>query len=126
MARRKRAWNMSNPLYRYLHRKGRSGTKRRVKTRSVSMARYRFRRRGRSRGGFGMGRLLSMKNILFTLGGAYVASKVLNMDPKLGSAAGGFLGAGPVGAVAGYVAGPMVLSMIPGVGTSTNGTSGAW
>lgn len=124
MARRKRAWNMSNPLYRYLHGK-KSRKAATVRTRSRTMARYRFRRKGR-RSGMGMGRLLSMKNILFTLGGAYVASKVLNMDPKLGSAAGGFLGAGPLGAVAGYVAGPMVLGMIPGVGTSTNGSSGAW
>lgn len=86
------------------------------------MARHRFRRRGRSRGG--VGRLLSMKNIIFTLGGAFVASRVLNMDPKLGSAAGGFLGAGPIGAVAGYVAGPMVLGMIPNLG-SVNSTD-AW
>lgn len=127
MPRKKRAWNMSNPLYRYLHRKGKAkSTTRTVRTRSVSMARHRFKRRGRSRGGMGMGRLLSMKNILFTLGGAYVASRVLNMDPKLGSAAGGFLGAGPIGAVAGYVAGPMVLGMIPNLGGASNSTTGAW
>lgn len=87
----------------------------------------RYRRSGRrSRGGFGMGRLLSMKNILFTLGGAYVGAKVLGVDPKLGSAAGGFLGAGPIGAVAGYVAGPMVLGMIPGIGSGSTTSNGAW
>ena len=82
--------------------------------------------RRRSRGGFGMGRLLSMKNILFTLGGAYVGAKILGVDPKLGAAAGGLFAAGPVGAVAGYVAGPMVLGMIPGIGSGNTTTAGAW
>ena len=73
-----------------------------------------------------MGRLLSMKNILFTLGGAYVGARILGIDPKLGAAAGGLVAGGPVSAVVGYVAGPMVLGMIPGIGSGSTTSNGAW
>lgn len=70
-----------------------------------------------------MGRLLSTKNILFTLGGAYVGSKILGIDPKLGAGAGGFMAAGPVGGIAGYLLGPTILGMIPGVGAGSSNAS---
>ena len=56
MARRKKAWNMSNPLYRYLHgggkRKARTKARRSTR-RSYSMARRHRRFGRRSRGGGG-------------------------------------------------------------------------
>jgi len=80
------------------------------------------RKHSRKSSGFGMGRLLTTKNILYTVGGAFVASKFLNMDPKLGAAAGGLLGAGPIGAMVGFVAGPSINNVVGGVlGGSSGG-----
>ena len=116
MVRKKRAWNMSNPLYRYLHgKKKRSRSVKRAKV-NVMARRYRgFRRRSRSKGGFGMGRLFSMKNILFTVAGAALLPKFVGIDPAIGGAAGGFLGAGPIGAVAGYFLGAPVANATSGL-----------
>jgi len=63
MARRKKkAWNMTNPLYRFLHSKGKAKKTRKNRVRSVGMARYKFRRKGRSNGGGGIGRFV-MKGV---------------------------------------------------------------
>ena len=101
------------------------GTKYRVRKvvrRVYSMARRRGRR---SRGGLGMGRLLSMRNILFTVAGAAVVPRVLGVNSQLGGAIGGFLGAGPIGAVAGYFLGSPIASATSGIlgGTSSSGTA---
>ncbi len=58
-----------------------------------------------------MGRLFSMRNIALTAGAALLLPRVVNVDPKLAGAAGGFVGAGPVGAIAGYLLAPFVSGM---------------
>lgn len=60
--------------------------------------------------GLSTGRLLSMRNILFTAAGATFAPK-LGIDGKLGAAGGGYMGAGAIGAVAGYVAAPFIQQL---------------
>jgi len=59
----------------------------------------------------GFGRVLSVKNIAFTLAGMYLLPKVLPVDAKVGGAVGGYFGAGVQGAVVGYVA-PAVVPQI--------------
>lgn len=101
MARKKRAWNMSNPLYRYLH-KSNAGTQK--KKRGVKMAK---RGRKSSRGGFGkamfpVGGFIGAA--LLGLGVAAVAKRFVGTP--LGSftgAAAGFAVGGLPGAVGGYV-----------------------
>ena len=68
-----------------------------------------------------------MKNILFTVAGATMVPKFVGVSPQIGGALGGFMGAGPVGAVAGYFLGAPVASATSGIlgnlgssGTSTN------
>jgi len=86
------------------------------------MARRRYGRR--SRGGFGMGRLFSMKNILYTVAGAALLPKVVPVNAQIGGALGGFLGAGPIGGVAGYFLGAPVANATSGI---LGGVSGnAW
>lgn len=88
--------------------------------------RYRgFRKRRSSRSGLGIGRLLSMKNILFTVAGAALLPRFIGIDSKLGGAAGGFLGAGPIGAVAGYLLGAPVANAASGV-LGGNSSSQGW
>lgn len=93
---------------------GRKKASRKTKRGGV-MARRRGRRSGR--GGSSMGGLLSQKNIIGTLGGAYIAP-MAGLDPKIGAAAGSFLYGkkGIMGAAVGYFVAPMVLSMIPQLG----------
>ena len=78
------------------------------------MARRRYGRRRRGGGSFGMGKLFSMKNILFTVAGAAVAPKLIGVSPQIGGAVGGFLGGGPIGAVLGYVAGAPIANATSG------------
>lgn len=88
--------------------------------------RRRFGRRSRS-GGLGMGRLLSMKNILFTVAGAALVPRFVGVNPQLGGAVGGFLGAGPVGAVAGYFLGAPIANATSGIiGGSSSSSNQAW
>jgi len=58
-----------------------------------------------------MGKLLSKKNLMYTIGAILVGGAILKVDPKMAGAVGGFMGAGPVGAVAGYVAGPTIANL---------------
>ena len=87
--------------------------------------RRRYGRRSSSGGGLGMGRLLSIKNIAFTLGGAMFAG-------QLGGAAGGYLGAGLPGALVGYLVGVPAANAASGLlGQGSNkgsvgGTGMAW
>ena len=63
----------------------------------------------------GLGRVLSMKNILYTVGGMIIAPKIIGISPQLGAAAGGLLGAGPIGAIIGYFGAPMISKIgLPG------------
>lgn len=120
MTRRKKAWGPSNALWRWQHRKARRSGGRSKTRRSVSyMGRRRYGRRRSGGGGFGMGRLLSIKNIAFTLGGAMFGGQI-------GAAAGGYLGSGISGAIAGYLIGVPAASAVSGViGGSTSGAT-AW
>lgn len=123
---RKKAWGPSNPLWRYLHgrkKHSRPRARARTVTRVKTMARYRYRRRGRSRGGFGLGRVLSVKNLALTAAGAFLLPRFVNVDPKLGAAAGGFMGAGPIGAIAGYLGAPLLSGILGG---SSSGGSMNW
>lgn len=110
MARRKKAWNMSNPLYRYLHGGGRTKT-RRVST-MARRGRKSYRRRGG--GGFGGSKVfgLSTKGLIGGLGILGLAGGVLfgeqlgamipvvnQQDSRVQAAAGGFVLGGPAGAV---------------------------
>jgi len=126
MARRK--WNSSNPLYRWLKRKGRLKGQRKKAKRSGGkaysrgvrhMARRRYSRSRSRRGGFNMKRYLMLG--LVGLGGAAVASKFgMSTDPKLsGAVIGGLLGGLP-GAAAGYVT-PLILGGIGSGGMSNGG-----
>lgn len=71
-----------------------------------------------------MGRLFSMKNILFTVAGAALLPRFVGIDPKLGGAAGGFLGAGPIGAVAGYFLGAPVANATSGLMGGSSAAAG--
>lgn len=75
------------------------------------MARRGHRRSG-SRGGFGMSKLLKIG--AFAIGAAILLPKVVPIDSKLAGAAGGFIAGGPIGAVAGYIAGPYGAGMLGG------------
>jgi len=60
----------------------------------------------------GMGRLFSMKNIALIAGAAFLGPKLLpSVDSKLVAAGAGFVGAGPLGAVVGYLAAPFLSGM---------------
>lgn len=114
---KQRAWREKFArMYGGGRKKARKQTKR-----GGSMAR---RKRGRGRSKGGMGGLLSTKNLIGTLGGAYVAPMV-GIDPKIGAAAGSFLYGkqGVMGAAAGYFVAPMVLAMIPGLSGGKAGSS---
>ena len=113
MARKKRAWNMSNPLYRYLHGKKRSRAKR---SRGVSMARK--KRYGRSRGGLG-----SLTPVLYGAGAAFLAPRVgLNFNPLLVGAAGGFMARKNImGAVMGAGGAYLANMFLGGASTSAAG-----
>jgi len=111
------------------------GRKQRVKyskvlRRGKTMAR-RYRRFGRRRrgggGGFGLGRITSMRNILYTLGGAYLAPSV-GVSSNIGGALGGYLGTKSLlGAAAGYFVAPYAMSMISGaLGGAQGGASKGW
>lgn len=87
---------------------------RRTTTKVYTMARRgRCRRRGRI-GRVGLGRVTSVKNILFTLGGAFIAPR-FGISPAIGGAAGGFMGAGLAGAAVGFIGAPMVSGILGGV-----------
>lgn len=102
MARRKMAWNMTNPLYRYLHG---GGKRKRKHTRSVRhMARR--RRFGRRSGGFGGGGIL-MRGLL---------------GPKVGM---GLLGAALAGAGAVYAAKRFAPGIVATVPFGENGVAAA-
>jgi len=85
-------------------------------------------RRGRGRrsngGGMGMSGILSSKNIIGTLGGAYVAP-MIGVSPQIGAAAGSYMigKKGLVGAAVGYFAAPIVLGMIGGLGSNKASSS---
>lgn len=117
--RRKKAWGPSNPLWRYLHRKGRRASRsttapRRARRRLHTMARRRYRRRS---GGFGSNRLL--KAALFGVGASMLLPKFVPVDSKLAGALGGFYGGGIVGAGIGY----FVPSLLGGM---TSNSAASW
>lgn len=76
------------------------------------------KRSGRSSGGFGLGRVVTPKNVLFTVGGAMVGG-------QLGGALGGFLGAGIPGAVIGYFVGVPAANAANGLLGNLTGSSGS-
>lgn len=119
MARKKRAWNMSNPLYRYLH-KGKSAKTRKVK-RGVGMARR--GRRGGSRGGFGGGNFVT--DLLAGMGAAAATKRFVGQP--LGSFTGLAAGAGTAMVfkknMVAYAAGGFIHDNIGnsvGIGTSSS------
>ena len=126
MARKKRAWNMTNPLYRYLHRKGKTKTKRR---KVYSMARRRrFGRR--NRGGtklFGLGTkgLIGGLGILGVVGAAMFSDQIAAMVPinvpfkQYGVA---FAIGGPAG-IAAKVAKDMFLGSSTTTGSDSSGAA---
>jgi len=117
-----RRWGPGNPLWEWKRKHGKlkgHSRKRRAVRRSVrhvrvdSMARRRYgRRRGRSRGG--MGRLFSQKNLMYTIGAIFLLPKFASVSPQIAGALGGFMGAGPIGAAAGYFAAPTISNMVGG------------
>jgi len=128
MVRRK--WNSSNPLYRWLKRKGRlKGQRKKAKRRSGGKAyskrvyggytMARRKRYGRSRkSGMGIPSLKKMAVIAAAgLGAAVIASRFMpNVDSKIATGVGGFLAGGPIGAIIGYVAPGFIMG-----GGATNG-----
>lgn len=119
--RKKKAWNMSNPLYRYLHGKKKVRTKAKTRhLRGVSMARRRSHRSvsGSSRSFMNKG-LYSPKGILASAlvgaGAATLAEKVLpQVIPYQGAVIGFSVGGigGAVGAVARDALKPKMASAV--------------
>lgn len=87
------------------------------------MGKRRYGRRRSRGGGFGIKRILSVKNILYTLGAMIMLPKIVSVSPQIAAAAGGFMGAGPVGAIAGYVAAPTLSGMTGGLGAGGGGVT---
>jgi hypothetical protein len=122
MGRKKRAWNMSNPLYRYLHG-GKKASVSRKSRRSGTMARRKHFGRKSSGGGFG-GRSL-VNGIFVGMGAAAMAKRFV------GAPLGAFTGAGAGAASAfllkenliGSIAGGALHDFVGNVGGQT-GTSG--
>jgi len=109
---------LPNGMWRFV----KSGSKSRARKRgSGGMAKK--KKGGFKRGsGFGLGRLLSVKNLALTGGAVILGSKLLGVDNKLAGAAGGFMGAGIPGAIAGYFAAPFIASISGGLmGGNGNG-----
>jgi hypothetical protein len=109
MARRKKkAWNMSNPLYRYLHgKKAKTKTKKRTRKRGISMARRKKHSRKSFGGGSLMNGIIRPKGLIASaLIGAGAATMVENMGfTPLGNLSGvgaGFATAGVGGAVGAF------------------------
>ena len=102
--------------------KGKKNPRKNRPRRSGKMA----KKGSRKNGSAGFGGILSTKNILGTVAGAYIAPK-MGISPQLGAAAGSFLYGkkGVAGAAVGYFAAPYVLGMLGGAtGGSTD--SEAW
>ena len=109
--KKKRAWNMSNPLYRYLH-----GKKAKVHSnsqRSVKMAKH--RKRSYSRGGMGgllsgrgmLGKRIGMGVLGSVIAGVVTVEALKMFAPQFASndlvkAGAGFVAGGAVGAVTAY------------------------
>jgi len=106
---------LPNGMWRFVKGKGSKARTRKTKRKGERMARRGKRRSSRKSsgmGGFSVGRLLTPKNLMFTLGAAILLPKVIGVDSRLAAAAGGFMGAGIMGAAAGYFAAPMVLGIV--------------
>jgi hypothetical protein len=118
--RKKRAWNSSNPLYRYLH-----GGKSRTKSKGGNSMARRHKRRG-SRGGFGGGRkifglgtkgLLPSLGIAGVIGAALFADEIAAMIPVNVPAKDYLISyaiAGPAGVAARFAAKSIMPSMTGG------------
>jgi len=133
MARKKRAWNSSNPLYRWLHSHKRGkrvsrSTRRKARTRRVvRMARGRRSRRS-SGGGFGLGGGRKLFALGGTIGGAVLGLGIAALAKRfvgapLGNytgAAAGFAVGGIPGAIGGYV-----HDNIGNIGGAASGGGGA-
>jgi len=64
-----------------------------------------------------------LKIALFAGAAAIIAPKLVNGVPRnLAGAAGGFIAGGPLGAVGGYFAGPMISGFMGGTTASSAGT----
>lgn len=111
---------LPNGMWRFVKRGAKKASKIRHRGSRI-MARKHYRRGG---GGM-MGKLLSKKNLMYTLGAVIVGSAVLKVDPKMAGAVGGFMGAGIPGAVAGYVAAPTIASIGGGL-LNRVGTAGVY
>lgn len=94
---------------------------------TMAKRKYSRRRRGGGFGGFSTGRLLTVKNAAFTVGGATLAPR-FGMDAKIGGAVGGYLGAGLMGAVVGYFIAEPASNALSGVmgGGSTASSGDNW
>ena len=117
MAKKKRAWDNSNALYRYLH--GRKSTK---KARGASMARR--TRHSRSRSGFGGGKLMNglwrpqgmLGQAISGLGAGY-ASTLIPVEIPYKTTIAAFL----VGGIPGAAANLLVGNMSGGVSVGSTG-----
>ena len=85
------------------------------------------RRKYSKSGGNGFNGLISTKNLLGTLAGAYIAPK-MGMSPQIGAAAGSYLigKKGVMGAAVGYFAAPYLLGLLSGVTGSGSTVSEGW
>lgn len=99
--RKKRAWNMSNPLYRYLH--GGAKKTRRSKSRGGNMARR--KKAGVSRSGFGLSGFKSgmVGMALLGLGVAAANKRFAPQVIPFQAPVLGFLIGGPVAAITAYL-----------------------
>jgi hypothetical protein len=119
---------MPKALLEYWKNKRGKKSKRRVS----SVAKRKGRKRSAGFGGFGLGKLLTIKNIMLTGAGAILLPKVApQVSANIGGAIGGYMGSKSiVGAVVGYLLGPTLNGVGSGLlggitnGSSINGVSG--
>ena len=109
-------------MWRFVKRGG--STSQGKKRRSRNVAKRKSKRSGGGFGGFGLNKLLTVKNVMLTVAGAALLPKVVpQVSPNIGGAIGGYMGSKSiVGAVVGYLVAPalndITSKMLGGAGVN--------
>jgi len=120
MARKKRAWNMTNPLYRYLHGRKTTKTARRRRAGGI-MARRKGYRRGRGGGLMGMLKPFIAGGIVSWFAPSIPVVNGLPYRSQISGAAGGLIvKRSAIGALAGVAGGTAADYLKGTMGGSSN------